>query len=74
MQKYRPDDACDVVYSLTFDIMGVANARILLSEDFRAIDLSDLYEHPWWEYRLCGYSRICVARVDGNDLSYQEIE
>ena len=72
MQKYRPIDAGDGNYALTFDLCGKASARIVASPKLDVIDLADLYGHPWSEYEICGYSCFWVSRTDANPLSDEE--
>ena len=74
MQKYNPAEVEDARYAFTFDLCGKAFARVLLSAKVGPIDLADLYEHPWWEYEVCGYHCFWVSRTDGDDLSDDEIE
>ena len=73
MQKYRPDDGGDERYTFTFDLCGKAFGRVLVSSKVGTIDLADLYEHPWWEYEVCGYHSFWVSRMDGDDLSAEEL-
>jgi hypothetical protein len=72
MQKYRPDDVDDAKYTFTFDLCGKAFGRVLVSSKVVAIDLADLYEHPWWEYEVCGYYEFWISRTDGKALSEEE--
>jgi hypothetical protein len=66
MQKYRPADVGDVRYAFTFDLCGKAFARVLVSGKggiLDLVDLADLYNHPWWEYEVCGYHCFWVSRT-----------
>lgn len=74
MQKYRPDDVNVARYAFTFDLYGKAFGRVLVSSKVGAIDLADLYGHPWWEYEVCGYHCFWVSRTDGDNLSDEELE
>ena len=38
------------------------------------LDLADLCNHPWDKYKVSGYYRIWVSRVDGKALSAKEKE
>ena len=73
MQKYNPADAGDASYAFTFDLYK-AFARVLVPTKFRDLDLADIYNHPWDEYKMCGYRRFWVSRIDGEDLSAEELE
>jgi len=69
MQHYDPDDAEDAEYVFTFDLCGKAFARVLVGgTKFDGLDLADLYGHPWWDYKVCGYHTIWISRSDGSDL------
>ena len=72
MQKYRPDDVDDAKYTFTFDLCGKTFGRVLVSSKVGTIDLADLYEHPWWEYEVCGYHEFWISRTDGKALSEEE--
>jgi hypothetical protein len=69
MQKYDPDEVADAEYAVTFDIHGKAFARVLTLPRFVVPDFADLYGHPWENYRVCGYSRFWISRVDGGDIT-----
>lgn len=73
LQKYFPQDALDAEYAFTFDLCGKSYARILIPVNRGILDLADLYGHPWWEYKVCGYCRFWVSRTDEYDLSPEEI-
>ncbi|MFC1896888.1 hypothetical protein ACFL0Q_09600 [Thermodesulfobacteriota bacterium] len=73
LQKYRPTDAPEAKYALTFDLYGKAFARVLISTERGVLDLADLYGHPWYEFEVCGYSRFWVSRTDWQDLSADEL-
>ena len=72
IQKYQPDDVGDARYTFTFDLCGKAFGRVLVSSKVGTIDLADLYEHPWWEYEVCGYYEFWISRTDGKALSEEE--
>lgn len=72
-QKYRPSDAADAKYAVTFDLCGKSIARLLIPTTFTVIDLADLMNHPWYEYEVSGYSCFWVSRTDGNPLSDEEV-
>ena len=75
MQKYDSREARDATYAFTFDISGKAYARVLV-RTIRGpgLDLADLYDHPWEDYKVCGYSSFWVSRNDGRDMSRREIK
>jgi len=72
-QRYD-DQASAATYALTFDLCRRGSARLLVRPDMKSIDLADLYEFPWERLRLAGYTDFWVSRVDGRDLSMEEIE
>lgn len=73
LQKYRVSDVPDAKYVFTFELCGKSFARIVLSKKIDAwLDLADLYGHPWFTYKVCGYNRIWVSRADGKALSARE--
>ncbi len=72
-QRYD-DQASAATYSLTFDLFGRSSARLLVRPEMKSIDLADLYEYPWERLRLAGYGDFWVSRLDGRDLSIEEIE
>jgi len=73
LQKYFPDDAPDAKYAFTFDLCGKTFGRVLVSSKVGTFDLADLYEHPWWEYKVCGYNCFWVSRTDGEYLSAEDL-
>jgi len=73
MQKYHIADAINAKYEFTFDIFGKSFARILTSKKIDpCLDLADLYGHPWYKYKVCGYNEIWVSRADGKELTTKE--
>ena len=74
MQTYDPADSPDAPYSFTLNICGKAYARILISTLKKpGLDLADLFEHPWNDYRVCGYHCFWVSRNDHRKLSRKEL-
>jgi hypothetical protein len=61
MQKYDPALAPDAPYAFTFDLFGMAFARILSTPDTKNFDLADLYNHPWDYLKRAGYTCIGSA-------------
>jgi hypothetical protein len=74
VQTYRPMDNTDAKYSFTFNLFDKAYARILTPIDCKCLDLADLFDHPWHELSMGGFSNFLVSRIDGNPLSEDEIE
>ncbi len=72
-QRYD-GQASSATYALTFDLFGRSSARLLVRPEMKSIDLADLYEYPWERLRKAGYGDFWVSRVDGEDLSMEEIE
>lgn len=71
-QTYDPTRSAASTYSFTFDLCGSASARLLVAEDLRVPDLADLFDHPWDEYRVCGYNRVIITRLDGKPIGDAE--
>ncbi len=74
MQTYDPAEATDACYAYTFNLCHKAYARVLLDTKFQNLDLADLFEAPWNDYRVAGYSEIYVSRLDGEPLEDAERE
>ena len=74
MQKYDPAQSPDTRYAFTFDLYGHAYARLLVGPEIHAIDLADLYGHPWEPYKAVGYSQIWISHTDWTDLTEEELE
>jgi hypothetical protein len=72
MQTYDPDQATDAVYAFTFDLFGKAYARVLVDKKPGRLDLADLNEAPWHEYRAVGYRSFCISHVDWSLLTVEE--
>ena len=73
LQKYDPRNIRDAKYVLIFELCGKAFARILVSSLMdKCLDLADLYGHPWYKYKTCGFSRIWISRHDGIALTSRE--
>ena len=72
-QRYD-SGASTATYALTSDLSGRSSARLLVRPDMRSIDLADLYEYPWERLRMADYENFCVSRIDGADLSPEEIK
>lgn len=72
MQKYNPDEAPKAKYAYTFRGSNKFMARILTPKKKQFLDLADLYEHPWQEYKVCGYEAILISRTDGKNLTARE--
>lgn len=72
MQQYDPAKAVNAEYEFTFDIFGRAYARVLVPKKIGMPDLADLYDHPWQDYKICGYDPLYITRIDGNYLDSEE--
>jgi len=81
MQKYDPAEAADAMYAVTFDLCGKAFGRVLVppsagdsaSQQGFVFDLADLYGHSWQCYERVGYECFWVSRIDGDDLTCEEL-
>jgi hypothetical protein len=73
-QRYHPNTGGAATYSVTFDLFGRGVARVMSDPRLVALDLADLYAMPWDRYRVVGYNRFWVSRVDHFDLSPAELD
>lgn len=73
MQSYDPAEAADAKYAFTFDLCGKAFARVLVATKGAIPDLADLYNHPWQDYKVCGYHDVFIARIDNKKLGSREV-
>ena len=71
-QKYNPAEAPEMKYAYTFRGRNKFLARILTWKKKQFLDLADLYEHPWYKYKTCGYEGILISRTDGKNLNAKE--
>ena len=68
-QTYEVSRDPHAFYVLTFDVIGRAYGRLVVSSSFEFVDLADLFNHPWYRLNLAGYSMFWVSRIDGQGLS-----
>jgi len=79
MQKYNPARSGSARYAFTFDLYyGKAFARVLVPakgyvDNVGQPDLADLYDHPWSDYELCGFSELWITRTDWAALTSEEL-
>ncbi|MEO8497233.1 MAG: hypothetical protein ABI614_19345, partial [Planctomycetota bacterium] len=73
MQTYDPARARDATYLHTFDLCGRAYGRIAVDDELRGCDLADMFGAAWTELQVCGYRSFRITRVDGRDLSDEEV-
>ena len=74
MQQYNPAKWPHARYAFAFGLCGKACALLLVDSEIHAIDLADLYGHPWEPHRTVGYSQIWISHTDWTDLTKEEIE
>jgi hypothetical protein len=74
MQAYHPELDTNSHYSFTFNLFKRTFGRIITPLDLKCLDFADLHHHPWDAFKTCGYSDVRVARLDGNDLSQDEMQ
>ena len=72
--QHYDGQASAATYALTFDVCGCSSARLLVAPEMKSIDLADLYEYPWNRLERAGYHDFWVARLDGENLSMEEID
>jgi len=71
MQQYDASKAAGARYLVTFHL-GKSIGRLLVDRTMRALDLADLFGHPWPKLETVGYSKIWVSRPDWSPLTKTE--
>ena len=75
MQSYNPDPNPETPYIFTFDLCGKAYARAFVGPgENKMIDLADLFNSPWDEYKVAGYYEFIISRADFKPLLVKEIK
>ena len=74
MQRYNPCEAPGARYVLTFDLYGKSFARVLADSKLFLPDLADLYNHPWYDYKVVGYRCLWISHPDWSPLTNVELE
>ena len=75
MQDYNPPLNAEVPYIFTFDLCGKAYARAFVGKgENMMIDLADLFNSPWEEYKVAGYSEFTISRTDLKPFLVKEIK
>lgn len=75
MQAYNPPINGDVPYIFTFNLCGKAYARAFVgSGENKMIDLADLFNSPWEEYKVAGYYEFTISRADLKRFSAKEVK
>jgi hypothetical protein len=74
MQRYNPCEAPGASYVLTFDLYEKSYARVLADSKLFLPDLADLYNHPWYDYKVVGYWCFWISHPDWSPLTDAEIE
>lgn len=72
MQTYNPAQATKARYAVTFDVVGKLYARILVGSKMYPLDFADLFNHPWQDYRVGGFSGCWISHPDWSKLSNRE--
>ena len=73
MQRYNPARQGMARYACTFDLCGKAFARVLVAAGLKGLDLADIYGHPWYDYKVCGYHGFWITRTDWTALTNKEL-
>jgi len=75
MQAYDPAINPLAPYIFTFDLCGKAYARAFVgSGENKMIDLADLFNAPWDEFKVAGYYEFTISRADRKRLTFKEIK
>lgn len=72
LQRYDPSSAPGARYAFTFDFYR-GFGRVLVA-NLRQIDLADLFDAPWNEHRVAGYTTFWISRVDGHKFRKKEVD
>ena len=73
LQRYDAKTS-GATYAMTFDVARRTAARLLVTPPLKFVDLADLYEFPWYRLKMVGYSDFWFSRLDGEDLTEDEME
>jgi len=73
IQTYQPLKTVEAKYAYTFDIHGMAYARVYVPSTISPVDLADLYGSPWHEYEVVGFGSLWISRPDWSPLSKDEV-
>jgi hypothetical protein len=74
-QPYDPSKAHDPRYILTFDLCRKAYARVVVdSIQNPLLDLADLFNYPWADYKAAGFDCIWISHQDWSPLTGEEVE
>lgn len=73
MQTYDPANAIGAKYAYTFNIHGMAFARIFVKSEDASLDLADIYGSPWHEYQVCGFDTLWISHPDWSPLTKDEV-
>lgn len=74
MQAYNPSLNSETPYIFTFDLCGKAYARVFVGKGKnKMIDLADLFNAPWEEYKVAGYYVFIISRADLKPFLVKEV-
>jgi hypothetical protein len=74
-QQYDPFKGPDPRYIFTFDLGGKAFARVVVdSLQKRPLDLADLFECPWADFKAAGFESIWISHPDWSQLTSEEVQ
>lgn len=75
MQSYNPLLNSEVPYIFTFNLCRKAYARAFVGKgENKMVDLADLFNSPWEEYKIAGYDEFIISRADLKPLLVKEIK
>lgn len=74
-QAYNPQPTPETPYIFTFDLCGKAFGRVFVGTgENKMIDLADLFNCSWQEYKVAGYYEFIISRADLKPLLVKEIK
>lgn len=71
LQRYDPSTVPGARYAYTFNF-GYGFGRVIIATT-NQVDLADLWDAPWFEHKVAGYSTFWISRVDGCAFTADEV-
>ena len=72
LQRYNHHRVAAARYVFTFRIGGHALGRVLVSKKHEALDLADLYGHPWEQFEVVGFRGFWISHPLWTDFTRSE--
>lgn len=72
LQTYKPTADANSNYAFTFHVSDRIYSRLVSPIQGKLIDLADLFNHPWYEFKMSGYDGFRFSRLDQCALTINE--